>query len=197
MHDNSGVHGLIGKLAEGRIKCSAQEQETLKLRLADFLAKDKHEQQVEIQFDSDPDQEPFLLGESDRNGLIRKELRLSEAQSRRLLNSQGSTKGWLTYHAIKGLTGKGRIRDSKYSNQVKEIRIRDVVNDDEINHERLNGMTLIKALPIICATNDHYQKLAKMLKHLRRPSYAENTLPPCSPRVGKISALARRLRRKK
>jgi phosphatidate phosphatase APP1 len=311
------------------------ELETLKFRLRDFLAHDIHEQQVEIQFDSDPEQTRYQLGTSDHNGLIENELRLSEAKYQQLLTGQGQTKGWLTYHAVSSsLTEKGRIRlidpdgtsvvtdiddtikvsdipaakakvlgntfwrsfvaapgmsdmyrtwgddvpfhyvsggpwqlygplydyfiggpgaypdgsfhfrylpknileedtreilrravadslfesmfgslketydhkkeeitrlmdnfparnfiligdsgemdpevyrwfkeNPKYSKQVKETWIRDVVNDDKVNPDRLKGMKVIKAEPIICATQRHYKKVAAMIKLLYGSSY--------------------------
>jgi hypothetical protein len=67
----------------------------------------------------------------------------------------------------------------KYSEQVKEIRIRDVVNDNKINNDRLKGMTVIPAEPIICATQSHYRKVAAMMDWLHRPPY---NLAPCDRR---------------
>lgn len=69
------------------------------------------------------------------------------------------------------------IRD-QHPGQIQEIRIRDVVNDAVVNRERLEGMTVIKA-PIICASDSHYQKIAKMLERLQRPAYHSNRLSPC------------------
>ena len=59
----------------------------------------------------------------------------------------------------------------KYSRQVKEIRIRDVINDQEVNHQRLDGMNVIPAETIICATQSHYKKVAAMIKSLYGLSY--------------------------
>lgn len=71
------------------------------------------------------------------------------------------------------------IRDT-HPKQIQEIRIRDVVNDDVVNNERLKGMTVIKAEPIICASAKHFEKLSQMMAHLQRPAYNPNTLPPCN-----------------
>ncbi len=325
--------------------CTSAEAGALKSRLRDFLARDVHKRQVEIQFDSDPDRERYQLGTSNENGLIlndgliQKELKLPDAKARQLLGSQHST-AWLTYHAVSGLTGKGRIiliepegtsvvsdiddtvkvsdvpaekrialrytfccgfvaasgmakiyqsrwgdlpfhyvsggpwqlygplydyliydpgaypegtfhfnsfpknirsEDTReilkqavadslsasmfgslkntysykveeitklmkrfpgrnfiligdsgemdpevyrwfkehYSKQVKEIWIRDVVNDAVVNPDRLKGMNVIKAEPIICATKSHYNKVSAMIESLNGPEYAKNTLPPC------------------
>ena len=65
------------------------------------------------------------------------------------------------------------IKD-KYPQQVQEIWIRDVVNDDTVNHDRLEGMKIVKAEPIICASPGHYTKLSAMIKELKRPAYARN-----------------------
>ncbi|MDQ2856989.1 MAG: DUF2183 domain-containing protein, partial [Acidobacteriota bacterium] len=62
--------------------------------------------------------------------------------------------------------------------QIQEIRIRDVVNDDVVNPERLAEMTVIKAEPIIYASAKHFEKLSQMMAHLQRPAYNPNTLPP-------------------
>ena len=340
VHENRGWFArLIYELAERKVKCTGPEVETLKLRLGDFPDDDKNHQSVVIQFDSDPDKEQWAIGGSDPNGLIKKELKLTEARARQLLESQKSSGGWLTYHAVsKGHTGKGRVRliepegvsvisdiddtikvtevpaekeivlrntfcrdflaapgmadwykgmgdvsfhyvsggpwqlygplydflisgpggfpegtfhlsyypknvhgkdtremvrqtvgsalekssgslektyrhkldeatilmerfpsrkfiligDSgeidpevyrairdKYPGQVQEIWIRDVVNDDAVNHDRLEGMKIIKAEPIICASPGHYTKLAAMIDRLNRPKYVRNKLAPC------------------
>jgi phosphatidate phosphatase APP1 len=69
----------------------------------------------------------------------------------------------------------------KYSKQVKEIWIRDVVNDAQVNPDRLQGMKVIPADPIICATQSHYNKVSAMIARLHRPAYARNMLSPCHP----------------
>jgi hypothetical protein len=68
----------------------------------------------------------------------------------------------------------------KYAKQVKEIWIRDVVNDAEVNSDRLKGMKVIPAKPIICATQTHYNKVAAMIARLNRPAYLRNRLSPCN-----------------
>lgn len=349
VHENSRAKAaeFLTKVAEGGIKCAGPEQETLKLRLADFFDKDLPGQQVEIQFDSDTDHEKYKLPESDLNGLAEKRLNLSAEKANALIASQGSSKGWLTYHAVNGNDGKGRIQlidpegvsvitdiddtikitevpaaqatvltntfcrdfiaapgmaemykgfgdvsfhyisggpwqlfgplqaylvdglggypegtfhlsyfpknilakdtreiliealagslEKTYNHKVKEItllmqrfphrkfilvgdsgevdpevyrririehplqvqeiRIRDVVNDNEVNQNRLEGMNIVKA-EIICATQDHYEKLRAMIKGLHQPAYLPNTLAPCIQQPNKIQAFARRLRHK-
>jgi hypothetical protein len=104
--------------------CAGVEGNALKQRLRDFSAGDINGQQIEIIFDSDPDQKHYPLrpnhtngdpnGLSDHNGLIESKLKLPDATYQKLRNNPDSTKGWLTYHAVSGpgkvLTGKGRIR---------------------------------------------------------------------------------------
>lgn len=334
VHEDRGLASrLITRLAQRKVKCDGQEMDNLKFRIGDFPDDDKFNEKITIQFDSDPDKEQYQLGKSDVNGLIQTELRLSEAKTRKLLESQGSPQGWLTYHAVsKDHTGKGRIRlieqegvsvvtdvddtikvtqipsgkeivlkntfcgdfvpaagmadmyremgdasfhyvsggpwqlygplydflisgtgsypegtfhfsyfpknilggdtrailiqtlsgslektyqhkvaqitnlmekfpgrkfilvgDSgeidpevyrlirdKYPQQVQEIWIRDVVNDAEINPDRLESMKVIKAEPVICATQSHYENLSEMIKRLHRPLYKKNRNPPCN-----------------
>lgn len=339
---------LISELAQSTLRCLDSEKEIPKSRLQDFPAEDIREQKVTIQFDSDPRQEQFYLGESDPDGLIELALKLSDATARRLTESQGSSegskRGWLTYRAVsKGHTGKGRVRliepqgvsvvsdiddtikvtevpaervvvlrntfcrefiaapgmadrykgmgddvsfhyvsggpwqlygplydflisgpggfpegsfhltvfpldigDKETRNrlkqvvtkvlekdtasgsmartyehkrdtiselmkrfpgrkfiligdsgevdpevyreikdthpqQVQEIWIRDVVNDETVNNSRLEGMKIVKAEPILCASLSHYTKLAGIIKGRNRPSYARSKLPPCPP----------------
>jgi len=333
-HENRGAPAqLLTKLAQRKVKCDEPEIENLRLRFGDFPDDDKSHEKVTIQFDSDPDKEQYQLGKSDPNGLIETKLKLSEAKARKLLESQGSPRGWLTFHAVSGgHAGKGRIRliepeglsvvtdiddtikvtevpaekatvlrntfcrdfvpasgmaetykemgdipfhyvsggpwqlyaplydylisgsggypegtfhfsdfpknilakdtravllqviagsmqktyqhkvsqitnlmerfpgrkfilvgDSgeldpevyrhirdKFPQQVQEIRIRDVINDAEVNRDRLEGMTVIKAEPVICTSQNHDKNLSAMLQRLNRPSHIKNRLPPCN-----------------
>lgn len=70
------------------------------------------------------------------------------------------------------------IRD-EFPDQVQEIRIRDVVNDKEVNPTRLDGMTVIKTEPMKCASAKHFEKLSAMMERLERPAYNPHNLPPC------------------
>ena len=65
----------------------------------------------------------------------------------------------------------------KYSAQVQEIRIRDVVNDKEINPDRLKGMNVIPADPKICATQKHYDQVRAMIKALSGNEYTQQCDP--------------------
>lgn len=74
-----------------------------------------------------------------------------------------------------------RIR-SERPGQVKEIRIRDLINDADPNANpyRLEGMTIIKADPVICVDEDHFKSLSKKLKEIdSTKTYRRNTAPPC------------------
>lgn len=72
-----------------------------------------------------------------------------------------------------------RMRDL-FHKQVGEIWIRDVVGDEQVNPYRLDGMKVIKAEEIICATEEHYQKLAVIIQREHQRQYIKNTSPPCS-----------------
>jgi hypothetical protein len=65
----------------------------------------------------------------------------------------------------------------KYSAQVQEIWIRDVVNDAEINPDRLRGMKIITAEPKICATQKHYHQVRAMIKALSGNAYTQKCDP--------------------
>lgn len=74
-----------------------------------------------------------------------------------------------------------RIRSDR-PNQVKEIRIRDLINDADPNANpyRLEGMVIIKADPVICVDEDHFKSLSKKLKEIDpTKTYRRNTAPPC------------------
>lgn len=73
------------------------------------------------------------------------------------------------------------IRKSRPA-QVKEIIIRDVINDEVVNPFRLEGMTIIKVDPPICAENKHFEDVKKRVE-AKYPgnTYKENKTPPCGP----------------
>jgi hypothetical protein len=65
--------------------------------------------------------------------------------------------------------------------QVKEIIIRDVINDDVVNHFRLVGMTVIKVAQPVCVEAKHFGDLAKQVKQAYpKETYQRNTAPPCA-----------------
>jgi hypothetical protein len=95
-----------------------QQHKTFRFRVSSFVADSESRETVHLQFDKDPDQGTYQLQneqggfpKTDLNGLVEGVLTLSDTQAQRVLNAQGSTDGWLTYHAVsKGHTGAGRVR---------------------------------------------------------------------------------------
>lgn len=71
------------------------------------------------------------------------------------------------------------IRD-KFSGQVQDVWIRDVVGDDVVNHWRLKDMQVIKVDPVVCATPAHHESLSAMVKVPEGERYVRNTSSPCS-----------------
>jgi hypothetical protein len=65
---------------------------------------------------------------------------------------------------------------------VKEIIIRDLVNDKVVNGFRLDGMTIIKVDPIVCVDPNHFRDLKERVeKAFPKETYRLNTAPPCPP----------------
>lgn len=72
-----------------------------------------------------------------------------------------------------------RIREL-FGARVREIWIRDVVNDEVVNSFRLQGVdTILKVEKIVCPTADHHEKLAAHIQREHQRPYAKNNLPPC------------------
>lgn len=68
-----------------------------------------------------------------------------------------------------------------FPDRVREVWIRDVVNDEAVNSFRLQGVdTIIKAEKIVCQTEDHHKKLAEHIQREYQRPYAKNNLPPCA-----------------
>ena len=64
--------------------------------------------------------------------------------------------------------------------RVREVWIRDVINDRAVNSFRFDGVTtIIKAEKIVCPTDEHHEKLAVAIQREHQRPYAKNTLPPC------------------
>lgn len=71
---------------------------------------------------------------------------------------------------------------SERPDQVKEIRIRDLINDADPNANpyRLEGMVVIKVDPVVCIAEDHFKSLSEKLKEIDPTNtYRRNTAPPC------------------
>jgi hypothetical protein len=68
----------------------------------------------------------------------------------------------------------------EFADQVEEIWIRDVLDEERVNHFRLGGMKTIKVEPVICSTDNHHKKLSMRFEELYPDeTYARNTAPPC------------------
>ena len=64
--------------------------------------------------------------------------------------------------------------------QVKEVWIRDVINDNALNPFRLEGMTVIPVNPPVCVAKKHFDHLdEKMKEKYPTQTYRRNTSPPC------------------
>jgi hypothetical protein len=64
--------------------------------------------------------------------------------------------------------------------QVKEIWIRDVINDDALNHFRLEGMTIIPVNTPVCVEDKHFAHLTAKIKEIYpTKTYQRNVSPPC------------------
>lgn len=67
-----------------------------------------------------------------------------------------------------------------FGTRVKEIWIRDVVNDEAVNNFRFKEVSqIIKAEQIVCPTAEHHEKLAVVIQRDHQTTYAKNNLPPC------------------
>jgi phosphatidate phosphatase APP1 len=72
-----------------------------------------------------------------------------------------------------------RIRDL-FGARVREVWIRDVINDKAVNEFRFEGVnTIIKAEKIVCVTEEHHEKLTAAIQREHQRPYAKNNLPPC------------------
>jgi hypothetical protein len=63
---------------------------------------------------------------------------------------------------------------TEFPGRVREVWIRDVLNDAEVNAYRLEGMSTIKVEPPLRATTHHYQKLAMRLQELYNRPYVRD-----------------------
>lgn len=322
----------VARLVAKAIKCEAPHLDTLISRSRNFTDDSRSGQTVVIEFDSDPDKEQYTFPRSDLNGLIERDVELSDDKTRRLLEAQGETE-WLSFRVVSnGHAGSGRVRllgaeglsvvtdiddtikvtvvpgdkdavlrrtlcegfqsvhgmaekyrqewghasfhyvsggpwqlyqplsdflirgeggfpegsfhltyhpknflaedtrevlietvvgslgrtfshkvkeisklmqrlpgrefilvgdsgevdpevyrhiTTEFPGRVREVWIRDVLNDAEVNAYRLDGINVIKAEPVVCATDHHYQKLSMRLQEVYSRPYVRNTSPPC------------------
>jgi Phosphatidate phosphatase APP1, catalytic domain len=114
----SFIESAITKLVAGIGNLNPNETNNFRSRIADFVADDEASEKVIIKFDHDSDDEEYRVQdkdgafhETDLNGLIEGFITLSENKTEKLLRSQGSQNGWLTFHAASmGHFGVGRVR---------------------------------------------------------------------------------------
>lgn len=100
------VAGLVAKA----IKCENPRMDNLVPRSRNFTDDSRSGQTVAVEFDSDPDREQFVFPKSDLNGLVERDIELSEERARRLLDVQGET-AWLSFSVVSsGHAGSGRVR---------------------------------------------------------------------------------------
>lgn len=70
---------------------------------------------------------------------------------------------------------------SERPDQVREIRIRDLVNDADPNANpyRLEGMVVIKVDPVVCIAEDHFKSLSAKLKEIDPTMTYRRSTAPC------------------
>lgn len=100
------IAGLVAKM----IRCDQLDMNTIISRSQAFTDDSRSGQAVTIEFDSDPDNNQYSFPKSDLNGLIEREIELSDEAARKLQEAQASTQ-WLTFSAVSGgHSGKGRVK---------------------------------------------------------------------------------------
>lgn len=105
------LNKFVTVLARLANKCNGQSMDMFKSRSDVFESDDEHEENVTIEFDSDPDRKPYAFESSDPNGIVALALSLPKETAERLLEAQNSPNKWLTYRAVSnGHIGLGRIR---------------------------------------------------------------------------------------
>jgi hypothetical protein len=100
------IAGLVAK----RINCEQPDLDLIISRSREFTDDSRSGQSVTLEFDSDPDKEQYGFPKSDFNGLIEREVELSEETARKLLEAQGATE-WLSFSIVSdGHRGSGQVR---------------------------------------------------------------------------------------
>ncbi len=94
-----------------------EQKHRFQQRAEAFIADRESRERVIFVFDNDPDQQPFIVINSeggsttDFNGLLQGQLILGAQKAQELLQYQGSDDGWLTFRAVSNKhQGIGRIR---------------------------------------------------------------------------------------
>lgn len=100
----------VARLVARAIGCDHPDLQNIVSRSLSFTDDSRSGQAVVIEFDSDPDREQYAFPKSDLNGLIERELELTDHGARKLLDSQGEA-AWLSFSVVSGgHTGRGRVR---------------------------------------------------------------------------------------
>jgi hypothetical protein len=119
VHEPRGLaEDVVTRLASAADDPGPRELDNLRRRIADLVADDESGEAVAFKFDGDPDAVAFRVRnaagrelETDRNGIIEGFVTLPDARARALLAAQGSTEGWLSFHAVSAdHQGAGRVR---------------------------------------------------------------------------------------
>ena len=101
---------LIAGIVAKHIHCDHPDLGTLISRSRHFTDDSRSNQAVTIEFNSDPDKERYDFPRSDLNGLIEREIELSEEKAQRLLEAQGASH-WLAFKVVsENHSGSGRLR---------------------------------------------------------------------------------------
>lgn len=116
--DRPVARELMERLASGLDRFDDAELALLAERMADILADSESLERVVCRFDHDPDGIDWRICDaagkhprSDLNGVIEGALHISQVRAGRLLASQGSRDGWLSFRAVsREHSGVGRIR---------------------------------------------------------------------------------------
>ena len=100
----------VAKLLAQSIKCESPRLDIIVARSQNFTDDSRSHQTIVIAFDSDPDKEQYTFPKSDLNGLIERDIELSDDKARKLLDAQGETV-WLSFRVVSdGHGGSGRVR---------------------------------------------------------------------------------------
>jgi Uncharacterized conserved protein (DUF2183) len=105
------LNRFVTKVVTLKDKCTGEQMQNFQSRTDDLEDDDKFLEKVIIKFDSDAEGQGYEFERSNRNGIVRMDLTLTDERAKQFLASQGSTNGWLTYRAVSAEhTGLGRIK---------------------------------------------------------------------------------------
>ncbi len=118
------IRRAVAKVARDKIAeragitiLSQAQKDLFMARARGFVEDSESGESVVFQFDKDPDNKEYRLGnrkgafKTDRNGLLESTLMLGDETVKRLLRAQASEQGWLTYRAVSDEhVGTGQVR---------------------------------------------------------------------------------------